>query len=80
MLLRGLGRDYDVGGVVSASAARNDGEGAPLKLLTHGPLWQPIYGHRATAPGGPTSGLPCAMTLYLPAGDGFRSYQLSGGP
>jgi hypothetical protein len=61
------GRDFQRAGHVGAATA--DG---PLARIADGPLFQPLYGH----PGG----TPCAMTLYLPEGDGYRTYSLVGGP
>jgi hypothetical protein len=73
------GRDYDRGGVVPASAARDaNGVDVPLQQLADGPLWQPVYGH----PADPQlyRGEPCAMVLYMREGNGYRSFELVGGP
>lgn len=74
------GRDYNRGGAVSAAAAEDVVGASPFQQLTRGPLWQPVYGHPASAQERAALGVPCAMVLYAPEGDGYRSYALSGGP
>ena len=74
------GRDYNLGGVVSAEAARDVVGASPFHQLTRGPLWQPVFGHPASEQQRAALGVPCAMVLYLREGDGYRSYVLSGGP
>ena len=74
------GRDYNPGGPVTAAQAEHLEGAAPLQRVTRGPLWQPIYAHPAGAEQRAKYGVPCAMVLYLRAGDGYRSYALSGGP
>jgi hypothetical protein len=74
------GRDYVRGGTVSAAAAEDAAGAAPFQQLTRGPLWQPVYGSPADAQRRARLGVPCVMVLYLPDGDGYRAYALSGGP
>lgn len=75
------GRDYNRGGgTVSATAAEDVVGASPFQQVTRGPLWQPVYGHPATAQERAALGVPCAMVLYLRDGSGYRSYALSGGP
>ena len=74
------GRDYNRGGAVSAAAAEDVVGASPFQQVTRGPLWQPVYGHPASAQQRAALGVPCAMVLYVREGDGYRSYALSGGP
>lgn len=74
------GRDYNLGGPVSATAAEDVVGAAPFQQVTRGPLWQPVYGHPASARQRAALGVPCAMVLYVREGDGYLSYALSGGP
>lgn len=70
------GRDYPRGNTVPAADV--DGAG-PLREMTRGPLFQPIYGQPAvTEPG--VAGAPCAMSLFVRDGDGYDVYDLAGGP
>jgi hypothetical protein len=73
------GRDYNRGGVVSAAAAEDVVGVSSFQQFARGPLWQPVYGHPASAQQR-AGGVPCAMGLYMREGDGYRSYSLSGGP
>ncbi|MGZ6844802.1 MAG: hypothetical protein ACXVF2_21740, partial [Blastococcus sp.] len=72
------GGDYNRGGAVSAAAAEDVVGAAPFQQLTRGPLWQPVYGHPASARQRAALGVPCAMVLYVKEGDDYRSYALSG--
>jgi hypothetical protein len=72
------GRDYNRGGAVSASAVEEIDGVSPFQQLTRGPLWQPVYGHPASAEQWATAGVPCAMVLYMREDGGYRSYALSG--
>jgi hypothetical protein len=74
------GRDYHRGGAVSTSAAEDVVGASQFQQLARGPLWQPVYGHPASAQQRAALGVPCAMVLYMREGAGYRSYALSGGP
>jgi hypothetical protein len=74
------GRDHHKGGAVTAAAAEDITGAAPFQQVTRGPLWQPVYAHPASAQQRAALGVPCAMVLYLPEGNGYLSYALSGGP
>jgi hypothetical protein len=74
------GRDYNRGGAVSAAAAEDVVGASPFQQMTRGPLWQPVYGHPASAQQRAALGVPCAMVLYMRERAGYRSYALSGGP
>jgi hypothetical protein len=74
------GRDYNRGGAVSAAAAEDVVGASPFQQLSRGPLWQPVYGHPASAQQRAALGVPCAMVLYLREDGGYRSYAISGGP
>ena len=74
------GRDYNRGGVVSAAAAEDVVGASSFQRLARGPLWQPVYGHPASAQQRAFLGVPCAMVLYMREDGGYGYYALSGGP
>jgi hypothetical protein len=73
------GRDFARAGHVPAAAARTAVPGVALRRVAAGPLFQPLYGHPATA-SHRALGAPCTMDLYVREGDGYREYSLLGGP
>jgi hypothetical protein len=70
------GRDYSRGDTFTTRAAAEAVAPGTLRPRARGPLWQPIYAGPAPA----ISGAPCGTVVYLPEGDGYRAYDLVGGP
>ena len=69
-------RDYAKRAHVSAAVAKESVAPSPLLPLARGALWQTVYGGPVAA----LSGARCGTVLYLPEGDGYRDYELIGGP
>jgi hypothetical protein len=73
------GRDFERAEHVDAAQAEAPLSGVALQRVASGPLFQPIYGHPATA-SYRALGAPCTLELYLREGAGYRGYGLVGGP
>jgi hypothetical protein len=73
------GRDYPRGNTVPAAQAEDAEDVASLRVMTRGPLFQPIYGNPAGAQQR-AAGAPCTMALFIRDGDGYDVYDLAGGP